>query len=323
MSHVLALCGGVGGAKLAFGLAAEVAPDDLTIVVNTGDDFEHLGLTICPDIDTVLYTLAGLSDRERGWGLRGETWGFMASLSRLGGEDWFMLGDHDLATHVERTRRLEAGESLSSVTASLARALGLGANIVPMSDSPVRTRVLTDQGELEFQRYFVQQRCAPVARAIRYQGADEATPSAAFAAALARPDLAAIVICPSNPYLSIDPILAVPSVREALERTTAPVVAVSPIIAGEALKGPAAKLMAELGAAPGVEAVAHHYAGLIDGLVIDTADLNARAAIEATGVRALATQSIMRDDNDRRYLARQTLALAAELARPAARTRAS
>src|SRR3989338_1781491 len=207
MSHVLALCGGVGGAKLAFGLAAELAPDDLTIVVNTGDDFEHLGLTICPDIDTVLYTLAGLADRERGWGLAGETWGFMQALSRLGGEDWFMLGDHDLATHVERTRRLAAGESLSSVTESLARALGLAANIVPMSDSPVRTRVLTDQGELEFQRYFVQQRCARAARAIRYQGADEATQSTAFAAALARPDLAAIVICPSHPYLTIHPIL--------------------------------------------------------------------------------------------------------------------
>lgn len=323
MSHVLALCGGVGGAKLAFGLAAELAPDDLTIVVNTGDDFEHLGLTICPDIDTVLYTLSGLADRERGWGLAGETWGFMSALSRLGGEDWFMLGDHDLATHVERTRRLAAGESLSSVTKSLARALGLSANIVPMSDAPVRTRIQTDQGELEFQRYFVQQRCAPVARAVRYQGVDDATPSAEFAAALARPDLGAIVICPSNPYLSIDPILAVPGVREALERAEAPIVAVSPIIAGAALKGPAAKLMAELGATPSVEAVAHHYAGLIDGLVIDTADLSALGVIEAAGVRAIATQSVMHDDNDRRRLTRRTLEFAADLARPAARARAS
>jgi LPPG:FO 2-phospho-L-lactate transferase len=323
MSHVLALCGGVGGAKLAFGLAAEIPPGDLTIVVNTGDDFEHLGLTICPDIDTVLYTLSGLADRERGWGLAGETWGFMRALSRLGGEDWFMLGDHDLATHVERTRRLAAGESLSSVTASLARALGLAANVVPMSDAPVRTRILTAQGELAFQRYFVQQRCAPVARAVRYQGADDARPPDAFAAALARSDLAAIVICPSNPYLSIDPILAVPGVREALGRASAPVVAVSPIIAGAALKGPAAKLMAELGAAPGVEAVARHYAGLIDGLVIDTADLTALGAIEAEGVRVMATQSVMHDDNDRCHLARRTLEFAAELARHAARARAS
>lgn len=323
MSHVLALCGGVGGAKLAFGLAAELAPEDLTIVVNTGDDFEHLGLTICPDIDTVLYTLSGLADRERGWGLAGETWSFMAALSRLGGEDWFMLGDNDLATHVERTRRLAGGESLSSVTERLARAMGVAANIAPMSDAPVRTRILTDQGELEFQRYFVEQRCAPVARAIRYQGAEDARPSAAFAAALARPDLAAIVICPSNPYLSIDPILAVPRVREELGRASAPVVAVSPIIAGTALKGPAAKLMAELGVAPGVESVARHYAGLIDGLVVDTADTDSISAIEGDGVRAMATQSVMRDDNDRRHLARRTLAFAAELARPAARARAS
>lgn len=323
MSHVLALCGGVGGAKLAFGLAAELAPEDLTIVVNTGDDFEHLGLTICPDIDTVLYTLSGLADRERGWGLAGETWSFIAALSRLGGEDWFMLGDHDLATHVERTRRLAGGESLSSVTERLARAMGVAANIAPMSDAPVRTRILTDQGELEFQRYFVEQRCAPVVRAIRYQGAEDARPSAAFAAALARPDLAAIVICPSNPYLSIDPILAVPRVREELGRASAPVVAVSPIIAGTALKGPAAKLMAELGVAPGVESVARHYAGLIDGLVVDTADTDSISAIEGDGVRAMATQSVMRDDNDRRHLARRTLAFATELARPAARARAS
>lgn len=323
MSHVLALCGGVGGAKLAFGLAAELAPEDLTVVVNTGDDFVHIGLTICPDIDTVLYTLSGLADRERGWGLAGETWSFMAALSRLGGEDWFMLGDHDLATHMERTRRLAAGENLSSVTAGLARALGLAANIVPMSDAPVRTHVLTDQGDLEFQRYFVQQRCTPVARSIRYDGAEEARPSADFAAALARPDLAAIVICPSNPYLSIDPILAIPGVRDALERSAAPVVAVSPIIAGAALKGPAAKLMAELGAAPGVEAVAHHYAGLIDGLVIDTADLHATEVIEATGIRVMATQSVMHDDNDRRHLARRTLAFAAKLGAPNARARAS
>jgi LPPG:FO 2-phospho-L-lactate transferase len=208
------------------------------------------------------------------------------------------------------------------VTERLARALGVAANIVPMSDAPVRTRILTDQGELEFQRYFVQQRCAPAARAIRYQGAKDARPSDAFAAALTRPDLAAIVICPSNPYLSIDPILAVPGVRGAIERAAAPVVAVSPIIAGTALKGPAAKLMAELGAAPGVEAVAHHYAGLIDGLVIDTADVIAAAAIEAAGVRVMATQTVMHDDNDRRHLARRTLAFAAELTRPAARARA-
>ncbi|HYE00920.1 MAG TPA: 2-phospho-L-lactate transferase CofD family protein, partial [Alphaproteobacteria bacterium] len=237
MSHVLALCGGVGGAKLAFGLAAELSAEDLTVAVNTGDDFEHLGLTVCPDIDTVLYTLSGLSDRERGWGLAGETWNFMAATRRLGGEDWFQLGDQDLATHVERSHRLAAGESLSAVTARLARALGLTAAIAPMSDQPVRTVVETDQGELAFQHYFVRERCAPAARGVRFEGADRARPSPALEAALARPDLAAMVVCPSNPYLSVDPILAVPGVREALKRRSAPVVAVSPIIAGQALKG--------------------------------------------------------------------------------------
>ncbi|MDQ0466915.1 LPPG:FO 2-phospho-L-lactate transferase [Caulobacter ginsengisoli] len=314
---VLALCGGVGGAKLAFGLAAEAA--DLTIAVNTGDDFEHLGLTVCPDIDTVLYTLSDLADRERGWGLAGETWGFMAALARLGGETWFQLGDHDLATHVERTRRLAAGDSLSAVTAHLARALGLKPGIVPMSDQPVRTHLLTDTGELAFQPYFVRERCAPVVRRVRYQGAATAAPSPGFAAALARPDLTAIVICPSNPYLSIDPILAVPGVREALQHAAAPIVAVSPIVAGQALKGPAAKLMAELGVEPGVEAVARHYAGLIDGLVVDTADAGAVPTIEALGVRALAVPSVMRSDDDRRRLARDALAFAATLSQSRAR----
>ena len=315
MSHVLALCGGVGGAKLAFGLAAELAPADLTLAVNTGDDFEHLGLTVCPDIDTVLYTLSGLADRERGWGLAGETWNFMAATRRLGGEDWFQLGDQDLATHVERSRRLAAGESLSAVTAHLARALGLNTTIAPMSDQPVRTFVRTDEGELAFQHYFVRERCAPVVRGIRFEGAAQARPSAALAQALARPDLAAIVICPSNPYLSVDPILAVPGVYEALEHRTAPVVAVSPIIAGQALKGPAAKLMTELDVEPGAPAVARHYAGLIDGLVIDTADAERAPAVEALGVRALVTPSVMRDDDDRRRLARETLAFAAGLQR--------
>jgi LPPG:FO 2-phospho-L-lactate transferase len=313
MSRVLALCGGVGGAKLAFGLMAAVPAADLTIAVNTGDDFEHLGLSICPDIDTVLYTLADLSDRTRGWGLAGETWSFMSALSRLGGEDWFLLGDQDLATHVERTRRLAAGDSLSAVTRHLATALGLGPTIVPMSDQPVRTRVATDQGELAFQHYFVRERCIPVATAVRYEGAEQASPSPGFAKALADPGLAAIILCPSNPYLSIDPILAVPGVREAIGRSRAPVVAVSPIIADQALKGPAAKLMAELGVAPGVESIARHYQGLIDGLVIDPADADHAPAIEASGIRVATKPAIMRTDDDRRRLARQTLAFAASL----------
>jgi len=311
--HIVALCGGVGGAKLAFGLAHLLSPEDLTIVVNTGDDFEHLGLHVAPDIDTVVYTLSDLSDRERGWGLAGETWNFMAAMRRLGGEAWFNLGDHDLAMHVERTRRLAAGQPLSAVTIHLARALGLTANIAPMSDDPVRTFVATPDGELPFQRYFVGEQCRPVALGIRFEGAEAARPSEALRAALARPDLAAVIVCPSNPYLSIDPILAVPGVRAALEASPAPFVAVSPIIGGQALKGPAAKLMRELGVTPGVLAVADHYKGLLAGLVIDHADAADAEALSARGVTPLVTHAVMTTDADRTRLARETLDLAARL----------
>jgi LPPG:FO 2-phospho-L-lactate transferase len=321
--HVIALCGGVGGAKLAFGLTRVLAAEDLTIVVNTGDDFEHLGLHVSPDVDTVAYTLAGLSDRERGWGLAGETWNFMAALKHLGGEAWFNLGDHDLAMHVERTRRLAAGESLSQVTAALTAALGIRHAVIPMSDQPVRTIVQTADGELGFQRYFVGEQCRPVATDIRFEGAAAAQPSPGFRAALARPDLAAVIVCPSNPYLSIDPILAVPGVREALADLAAPIVAVSPIVGGQALKGPAAKLMRELGAEPGVQAVARHYGGLLDGLVIDAADGGETIALRALSVEPLVTGSVMHSDEDRVRLARETLAFAAELARPVETRRAA
>jgi LPPG:FO 2-phospho-L-lactate transferase len=316
MGHVIALCGGVGGAKMAFGLARVLAPDDLTLVVNTGDDFEHLGLAVSPDIDTVVYTLADLADRERGWGLAGETWGFMAALRRLGGEDWFQLGDHDLAMHVERTRRLAAGDSLSQVTAHMARQLGLGCAVVPMSDQPVRTWIDTENGPLAFQHYFVRERCAPVARAVRFEGAEAARPSPAFAAALARPDLAAILICPSNPYLSVDPILSIPGVREAIRKAAAPRIAVSPIVGGQAIKGPAAKLMRELGVTPGAAAVAAHYAGLIDGLVLDVVDAAEAGAVERLDIAAKVAQTVMRGDEDRIALAREALAFAATLAAP-------
>jgi len=314
MGHVIALCGGVGGAKMAFGLTRVLAKDDLTLVVNTGDDFEHLGLAVSPDIDTVLYTLADLADRVRGWGLAGETWNFMTSLRRLGGEDWFQLGDHDLAMHVERTRRLAGGESLSQVTAHLARRLGLEHEIAPMSDQPVRTWIDTEAGTLAFQHYFVRERCAPVARAVRFEGAAQARPSPALTAALARTDLAAILICPSNPYLSIDPILAVPGVREAIRKARAPRIAVSPIVGGQAIKGPAAKLMAELGVVPGATAIAAHYAGLIDGLILDTADVDETGAVERLGVAAHVTATVMHGDEDRITLARDALAFAAALA---------
>jgi len=313
LSHVVALCGGVGGAKLAFGLARVVAPEDLTIVVNTGDDFEHLGLHVSPDIDTVLYTLSGLADRERGWGRGGETWGFMSALKGLGGEDWFNLGDHDLAMHVVRSHRMREGQTLSQVTAGYARALGVAPAIVPMCDQPVRTVIETDDGALSFQRYFVQRRAEPVAKAIRFEGAESARPSAAFAAALERDDLAALIICPSNPYLSVDPILAVPGVRERLQGLSTPVVAVSPIVAGRAIKGPTAKLMEEMGLEPGVRAVAEHYRTLISGLVIDEADAHETEALQAIGVTPRIAAAIMNTDEDRTQLAQATLGFAADL----------
>lgn len=314
MTKVLALCGGVGGAKLAFGLTRILGPDELTIVVNTGDDFEHLGLHVSPDIDTVAYTLSGLADRERGWGIAGETWNFMESLRGLGGEDWFQLGDRDLAMHVERTRRLRAGESLSQVTRDLTSALGIGHPIVPMSDQPVRTMVMTPTGELAFQRYFVAERCAPRVTAIRFAGAEAARPSPAFLTAIERAE--AVIVCPSNPYLSVDPILTVPGVREALASARAPLVAVSPIVGGQALKGPAAKLMSELGVEPSVVSVARHYGDLLDGLVIDHADAGLAGDLKALGVEPLVTQAVMKSDEDRLALARDALGLAQRLRQP-------
>lgn len=308
--HVIALCGGVGGAKLAFGLTRLLEPDALSLIVNTGDDFEHLGLTICPDIDTVAYTLAGLSDRERGWGLAGESWNFMEQVRQLGGQGWFNLGDKDLAMHIERTRLLRAGLPLSEATNKLTAALGLRHAIIAMSDQPVRTIVETAEGLMPFQHYFVREQCRPVVNAIRFEGAKSASPSPAFLNALQRRDVSAVVICPSNPYLSVDPILAIPNVREALAALNVPIIAVSPIIGGRALKGPAAKLMRELGVTPDVEAIAEHYADLIDGLVIDETDAEQAGAVRAAGAEPLIAQSIMTRDEDRINLARQTLSFA-------------
>lgn len=317
--HILALCGGVGGAKLAYGLAQRLAPDELTIVVNTGDDFEHLGLAISPDIDTVVYTLAGLADQQRGWGLAGETWTFMDALRRLGGEEWFQLGDQDLATHVERTRRLAAGETLSQVTATLAAKLGVAHTVAPMSDEPVRTIIDTKEGALPFQHYFVRDRCAPIVTGVRFEGAQSARMSAAFAEALARPDLAGIVICPSNPYLSVDPILALPGVRKAIGRSPAPCIAISPIVGGRAIKGPTAKIMAELGVPTHVGAIARHYRGLINALVVDDADSTGLGGIEALGIAALATRTVMDDNDDRIALAGDVLTFAQRLGAPGER----
>jgi LPPG:FO 2-phospho-L-lactate transferase len=315
--RVVALCGGVGGAKLARGLYELLGPK-LTVIVNTGDDFEHLGLAISPDVDTVLYTLADLNDPERGWGRANETWNFMSALAELGGETWFNLGDRDLALHIERTRRLAEGQGLTRIVTEIGQGLGISAEILPMSDHPVRTIVITEDGALPFQKYFVGLRCAPVVRAISFEGADTARPSPEIAAALQRPDLAAIVICPSNPYLSVDPILAVAGMRQLLQATDKPIVAVSPIIGGSAIKGPTTKIMGELGIAATNRAIACHYAGIIDGLIIDRAD---EAEARGLPVPTLATATLMNTLADRVSLARDVLEFARQLASSRAQTR--
>jgi LPPG:FO 2-phospho-L-lactate transferase len=301
---VLALSGGIGGAKLALGLYRVLPRGALTVVTNTGDDFEHLGLAVSPDTDTLLYTLAGLDDPGRGWGLRDETWTFMKSLERLGGETWFNLGDGDLATHIERTRRLAAGERLSEVTDDFRQRLGIKARLLPMTDDRVRTRLRTETGWLDFQDYFVRQRCAPIIREIAFSGADRAQPQSEFLEALTDQNLQAVVICPSNPFISIDPILALPGVREALRRRAAPVVAVSPIIGGKAVKGPTAKMMAELGLPVDAAAVARHYLDILDLYIADEMDAN---EIGDLGVPVVFTQTLMLSLEDRETLARRVL----------------
>jgi LPPG:FO 2-phospho-L-lactate transferase len=310
---ILALAGGVGGAKLAHGLTRILPPDELLIAVNTGDDFEHLGLHISPDLDSVMYKLAGLNDTERGWGLAGETWGFMAALDRLGGETWFNLGDQDLATHLERTRRLTVGETLSEVTRTLCRKLGIDHRVVPLSDDPVRTMVTTNNGLLPFQDYFVRLRCEPVVSGFSFEGAETARPNDTLLSALTSSTLTAIVLCPSNPFVSIDPFFALPAVSSAIESRAVPVVAVSPIIGGAAVKGPAAKMFGELGMAPSAAAIAAHYGTRIDGLVIDNEDSDLAGAIEETGTKVQIVATLMRNAEEERRLAADTLAFAEAL----------
>ena len=310
--HVVALCGGVGGAKLAHGLAMALPPAELSVIVNTGDDFRHLGLYICPDLDSVMYALAGVADPVRGWGRRDETWTFMAALKELGGENWFQLGDRDLAVHVERTWRLARGSTLSETTAHLCRALGIAVRVLPMSDDPVRTRVLTDEGWLDFQEYFVHRQCRPAVRDFAFAGAEAAQAQADALAALERPDLRAIIICPSNPFVSVAPILAVPAIRAAIERATAPVIAVTPIIGGKAIKGPAAKMMAELGLEVSAAGVAHRYADLIDGFIIDLDDVESQPS--PFGVRCFGAATLMNSAADRLQLAQAVLQAADALA---------
>ena len=296
---IVAFAGGVGGAKLAHGLAHILAPEDLTIIVNTGDDFEHLGMYICPDLDTVCYTLGGLANPETGWGRVGESWNTIANVERLGGPAWFRLGDQDIATHLERTRRLKEGQSLSQITRDFCKAWGIQHTILPMSDSPVRTMVDSDEGELAFQEYFVHRPCAPKVKGFRFDGVEVAEPVVGAKEAIEEAD--AVVICPSNPWVSVDPILQV------IKKIDKPIVAVSPIIGGKTVKGPAAKMYSELGIEPSALAVAKHYRDFLTGFVLDTIDASMESEVKRLGVKTLATDTLMNNLTDRTRLAKDVL----------------
>jgi LPPG:FO 2-phospho-L-lactate transferase len=306
------LSGGVGGAKLALGLDRVLPPGTLTVIANTGDDFRHLGLAISPDIDTLLYTLAGTVNPDTGWGRRDESWQFMAALTALRGEDWFRLGDRDLAVHIERTRRLGTGETLTAVTRDLAARWGIRSVILPMSDAPSPTRVVTRDGTIAFQDYFVRRRAEPVASGFDFGGAP---PTPEVLAALTAPGLRGILIAPSNPWLSIEPLLALAGMRAALIAAPVPIVAVSPIVGGAAIKGPTAKIMRELGMAVNATSIARHYGMLVHGIVLDERDRHEVQPIESLGLRALCTGTVMRTLEDKTALALTTLGFARSLER--------
>jgi LPPG:FO 2-phospho-L-lactate transferase len=310
--NVVALAGGVGGAKLADGLARVLPAEGLTVVVNTGDDFDHLGLRICPDLDTVVYTLGGVAHPKTGWGRRRETWNLLETVGQLGGPTWFHLGDRDTALHVLRTLRLREGQPLSRIVRDVCARLGVGPLVLPMTDEEVATVVLTDQGEMPFQEYFVRRACQPAVRGFRFAGIDRARPAPGVLEALASANL--VVLCPSNPWVSLDPILALPGIREALAGR--PVMAVSPFIRGKAVKGPAAKMAAELGVECTPRAVAEHYAALLDGLVYDHADGDATEAVAGLKVRSLPTRTLMRTERDRARLASEVIQFGVGLAEP-------
>ncbi|CAA9460886.1 MAG: Lactyl (2) diphospho-(5')guanosine:7,8-didemethyl-8-hydroxy-5-deazariboflavin 2-phospho-L-lactate transferase [uncultured Rubrobacteraceae bacterium] len=302
---VCALAGGVGGAKLASGLQDVLPPGDLSVVVNTADDFDLWGLHICPDLDTVMYTLAGISNPETGWGIADESFETLNMLERYGENIWFKLGDRDIGTHVLRTHRMISGETLTEVTAGLAGALGVESVVLPMSDEPVSTVLETPEGRLEFQEYFVRRRQRDEVLGVELRGIEEARPAEGVLAAISGADT--IVLCPSNPIVSIGPILALSGMMEALTSSSAPKVAVSPIVGGRALKGPADRMLASLGHEVSSTGVARIYTGLVDGMVVDLTDERERVGIEAIGMRVLATESVMRDAEDRRRLASETL----------------
>ena len=296
---IVALAGGVGGAKMAHGLAEHLSPEELTIIVNTGDDFEHLGLSISPDLDTVCYTLAGLANFETGWGRANETWNTISNIEKLGGPNWFRLGDQDIATHLERTRRLKEGQPLSQITKDFCKVWGIRHTILPMSDTPVRTMVNTDEGELAFQEYFVHRRCEPKVKGFRFDGIDSAEAAPGAKEAIDKAD--AVIICPSNPWVSIDPILKV------IKKISKPVVAVSPIIGGKTVKGPAAKMYAELGLEPSALAVAEHYRHLLAGYVLDHVDSELQESVNRLHIKTFVTDTLMNHLTDRARLANDVL----------------
>ncbi|MGZ9163883.1 MAG: 2-phospho-L-lactate transferase [Anaerolineales bacterium] len=298
---IVALAGGVGGAKLAHGLAQILSLEDLTVIVNTGDDFEHYGLYICPDLDTVCYTLAGLANPETGWGRANESWNAFENASKLGGPDWFRLGDQDLGTHLERTRRLKEGQTLTQITRDFCNAWGIEQTILPMSDQPVRTVVETEEGDLAFQEYFVHRRCEPRVKGFRFDGVEKAEPAPGACEALQSADV--IVVCPSNPWVSIDPILKVISPWDRGK----PVVAVSPIIGGQTVKGPAAKMYRELGIEPSALAVANHYRGVATGFVLDEIDKQLKGDIMGLNMQTLVTNTLMDSLDNRLRLAKEVL----------------
>ena len=313
---VALFCGGVGGARMAAGFAAALPPEQLQVIVNVGDDFKFCGLDICPDLDTVMYTLAGVNDEKRGWGLRGETWTASRRTAELGGPSWFQLGDQDIATHLTRTDLLARGHTLSQATEALCRSHGIAHGVAPVSDAPVRTRIRTAAGNentlLDFQDYFVRLRAEPVAREVLYSGATDAALSPAAQAALRDKALTAVVLAPSNPWLSIAPMLAVRGMRAALRALKAPIVAVSPIIAGKAVKGPAAKLLAELGCEVSAFGVAQYYQGLATHFVIDASDAALAERIAALGMQVHCTDILIPGVAEQRRLAEDILAYLAK-----------
>lgn len=309
----LALSGGVGGAKLALGLSRLLGAGELICMVNTADDFQHLGLHVSPDLDTLMYTLAGCSDPERGWGYRDETWHFMEALARIGGPQWFRLGDRDLATHVLRTHALRGGATLTEVTQRLCRGLRVEHAVLPMCDEPVATWVGTPDGELPFQEYFVKQRCGPKVIGFRFDGIERARVNKDVVDGFTSQRIAGVIICPSNPFISIDPILSIPGFRQMLAESDIPIVAVSPIVGVRAFKGPTARMMVELGMNPSAAGIARHYAEILSGFVADRADASALSEITALGIRARAASIAMLNCEDKIALARDTLGFLREL----------